>query len=222
MMKDKVIDLVNQGKTQKEIAKIIGTATHNITAICKELNIGSRRSENRTDEQIQAIRSKYSENGSKIATAKHFGISRMTVHKYVKDMTPKRDTCEDLVRSLNNSGMTRKQIEKATGLTSRTVRKYTDKDIKQPKIKMTKKKEVKAVQPMVERYELIGKGISKGVKEVKTTLREGRNDGVTVSFRYNDEYSSKSATIYVKDGVSTANAAKRWCERNGKTLIGVL
>lgn len=218
-MKEKVIELVNQGKTQKEIAKIIGTATHKITAICKELNIGSRRAENRTEEQIQAIRSKYAENGSKIATANHFGISRMTVHKYVKDMQTKRDTCEDLVRSLSKSGLTRKQIEKATGLTSRTIRKYTPKD---KKIKMTKKKEVKAVQPMVERYELIGKGISKGVKEVKTTLREGRNDGVTVSFRYKDEYSNKPATIYVKDGVNPEFAANRWCERNGKILINVL
>lgn len=219
MMKEKVIELVNQGKTQKEIAKIIGTATRNITAICKELNIGVRRSKNRTYEQIQAIRSKYAENGSKVATASHFGISRMTVHKYVKDMIPKRDTCEPIVKQLSAHGMTRKQIEKATGLTSRTIRKYTPKD---KKIKMTKKKEVKDVQPMVERYELIGKGISKGVKEVKTTLRESRNDGVTVSFRYKDEYSNKPATIYVKDGVSAEFAANRWCQRNGKTLIGVL
>lgn len=85
-----------------------------------------------------------------------------------------------------------------------------------------KKKKVDAPQPMVDRYANLQKGLEKGVKEIVTTLRDDRDQGYTNSFKYKDEYSTKPITIFVKDGASREESAKRWCEKNKKTFVNLI
>lgn len=85
-----------------------------------------------------------------------------------------------------------------------------------------KKKKVDAPQPMVDRYANLQKGLEKGVKEIVTTVRDDRDEGYTNSFKYKDEYSTKPITIFVKDGASREESAKRWCEKNKKTFVNLI
>lgn len=161
---------------------------------------------------------KMRQNGASVTDiAKKFNVSTSTISNICKGIG-KRPTNEPIIRSLSAQGLTRMEIVNKTGLNYRTVARYTERDPKKLKI-MPKKKEVKAVQPMVDRYANLQKGLEKGVKEVVTSVRADRDQGVTNSFRYKDEFSSKPITIYVKDGLGREESALRWCEKNGKEFV---
>lgn len=166
---------------------------------------------------------KMREAGSSIAEiANKFKVSTSTISNICKGIG-KRVTNEPIIRSLSAQGLTRMEIVHKTGLNYRTVARYTERDPKKPKtVKMPKKKEVKAVQPMVDRYANLQKGLEKGVKEVVTSVRADRDQGVTNSFKYKDEFSNKTATIYVKDGLGREESALRWCEKNNKTFVNLI
>jgi len=196
-MVERIKDLLKQGKSHREVAKEVGTATHKVTAIAKEYGIGTRRSDNITPEQIKLIREKYIETKSKKLTGEFLGISRMTVYKYVKDLPNERPP-------------------------KRIVEKKVKVKAVKPKLKiMKKKKEVKAVKPMVERYELIGKGLEQGVTTLEVKLNPNRDAGEKNKFKYRDAYGVKEITIYVRDGVTREESAHRWCKKFGVNLVGL-
>lgn len=163
------------------------------------------------------------QNGSSVTDiANKFKVSTSTISNICKGIG-KRTTNEPIIRSLSAQGLTRMEIVHKTGLNYRTVARYTNRDPNKPKtVKMPKKKEIKAVQPMVDRYANLQKGLEKGVKEVVTSVRADRDQGVTNSFRYKDDFSSKPITIYVKDGLGREESALRWCEKNGKTFVNLI
>src|SRR5690606_19035920 len=150
-MVERIKELLKQGKSHREVAKHVETATHKVTDIAKKYRLGARRGDNITPEQIKLIREKYIETKSKKLTGEFFGISRITVYKYVKDLPNERPP-----------------------------KRVVEKKVKQPKlkvIKMKKKKEVKPVQPMLDRYELIGKGLEQGVTTLEVKLNPNRDAG---------------------------------------------
>src|SRR5690606_25211840 len=192
-MVERIKELLKEGKSHREVAKNVGTATHKVTEIAKEYGLGARRGDNITPEQIELIRKKYIETKSKKLTGEFFGISRITVYKYVKDLPNERPP-----------------------------KRVVEKKVKKPKlkvIKMKKKKEVKSVQPMVDRYELIGKGLEQGVTTLEVKLNPNRDAGEKNSFRYKDEYVTKDVTIYVRDGASREESANRWCKKFDKKFV---
>src|SRR5690606_15443617 len=193
-MVERIKELLKEGKSHREVAKEVGTATHKVTEIAKEYGIGARRGDNITPEQIELIRKKYLETKSKKLTGEFFGISRMTVYKYVKDLPNERPP--------------KRVVEKKV-------------KVKQPKLKVIKmkKKEVKSVQPMVDRYELIGKGLEQGVTTLEVKLNPNRDAGEKNRFKYRDAYGVKEITIYVRDGVTREESANRWCKKFGVNLV---
>jgi|SRR5690606_311133 len=196
-MVERIKELLKEGKSHREVAKNVGTATHKVTAIAKEYGLGARRGDNITPEQIKLIREKYIETKSKKLTGEFFGISRITVYKYVKDLPNERPP-------------------------KRVVEKKVKVKAVKPKlkiIKMKKKKEVKAVKPMVERYELIGKGLEQGVTTLEVKLNPNRDAGEKNKFKYRDAYGVKEVTIYVRDGVTREESANRWCKKFGKKFV---
>lgn len=195
-MVERIKELLNAGKSHRYVAKEVGTATHKVTAIAKEYGLGARRGDNITPEQIELIRKKYIETKSKKLTGEFFGISRMTVYKYVKDLPNERPP-------------------------KRVVEKKVKVKAVKPKLKVIKmkKKEVKSVQPMVERYELIGKGLEQGVTTLEVKLNPNRDAGEKNTFRYKDEYVTKDVTIYVRDGVTREESANRWCKKFNKKFV---
>src|SRR5690606_33767658 len=159
-MVERIKELLKEGKSHREVAKNVGTATHKVTAIAKEYGLGARRGDNITPEQIKLIREKYIETKSKKLTGEFFGISRITVYKYVKDLPNERPP-------------------------KRVVEKKVKVKAVKPKLKVMKsKKEVKAVQPMVDRYELIGKGLEQGSTTLEVKLNPNRDAGEKNTFRY--------------------------------------
>src|SRR5690606_17578314 len=91
-MVERIKELLKEGKSHREVAKEVGTATDKVTENAKEYGLGTRRSDNITPEQNELIRKKYIETKSKKVTGECLGISRITVYKYVKDLPNERTT----------------------------------------------------------------------------------------------------------------------------------
>lgn len=97
-MKEKIIELVMDGITYKEISKLLGCSLSTISYHCKKLNIKSRNTmEKMDDEKKDLINRLYSSGLSSLKISSMLGISKTTVLKYIKNLRKTKMT-EDEVR----------------------------------------------------------------------------------------------------------------------------
>ena len=86
-MSEKIIELVKQGKTFKEIKKELGCALSTIAYHCKKEGIVSKNITKKTDEEtIQKINELYQSGLTCIQVAKELGVSKTTVLKYLENV----------------------------------------------------------------------------------------------------------------------------------------
>jgi len=97
-MKEKIIELVKQGKTFKEIMSELGCSSSTISYFCKKEGIVSKNITKKTDNDvIDKINDLYESGLSCTQVAKELGVCKKTVLKYIKNIR-NRNLTEDELR----------------------------------------------------------------------------------------------------------------------------
>lgn len=96
-MKEKIIELVNQGKTFKEIISELGCSSSTISYFCKKEGIVSKNITKKTDNDvIDKINDVYESGLTCTQVAKELGVSKATVLKYIKKIRKNKLTEDEL------------------------------------------------------------------------------------------------------------------------------
>lgn len=90
-MKEKIIELVKQGKTYKEIKKELGCALSTIAYHCKKEDIINENMIKKIDsDTIHKINELYQSGLTSIQVSKELGIAKSTVLKYIENVRKKK------------------------------------------------------------------------------------------------------------------------------------
>lgn len=96
-MKEKILKLVNNGLTYKQIQKELGCALSTISYHCKNNGIESKHTQKKlSDETIKKIKELYNELRSSNKVAKMMNLSKTTVLKYIDVFEREELTDEEL------------------------------------------------------------------------------------------------------------------------------
>lgn len=96
-MKEKILELVSEGLTYKQIQKELDCAISTISYHCKKNGIESKHTQKKlSDETIKKIKDLYSELKSSNKVAKIMGLSKATVLKYIDVFEPVKLTEEEV------------------------------------------------------------------------------------------------------------------------------
>ena len=86
-MKERILELVNQGKTYKDIKKELGCALSTIAYYCKKMGIVSKNITNKIkNEVVEKINELYDSGMTCIEVSKELNISKTTVLKYIRNI----------------------------------------------------------------------------------------------------------------------------------------
>lgn len=218
-MKEKVKELHKQGLTFREIGAKLGISHSKAFRYFHGKRVVSGRVNVDVSLKVKEMRS----DGMKLQDiADSVGVSIFKVHTILGNTGHLDTVNKNNIQRLSDMGFRRIEIAKKLGLNLRTVAKYTEVDKKEPKMKTIKTKKVKAVEPIIERYERLGKGYEKGMTEIEVKLNPNRDAGEKNKFKYRDSYGVKEVTIYVRDGVTREESANRWCNKFGVNLVGLV
>ena len=95
-MKDKILKLVKEGLTYKEIQKELGCSMSTISYHCKNNNIMSKNKINRLDDEtILEIKKLYKELRSSLKVSKILNISKLSVLKYCDEIFYREKVTDD-------------------------------------------------------------------------------------------------------------------------------
>lgn len=96
-MKERILKLVQDGLTYKQIKKELGCSLSTISYHCKNSNIESKHTQKKlNDVEIKKIKDLYEETKSCIKVAKILGLSKSTVLKYINVFDKEKLSDEEL------------------------------------------------------------------------------------------------------------------------------
>lgn len=220
--RQRCIELRKSGMKIKDICKEVGLCEAVVISYTSFLNLRLNREPERRNEIIRLAKLGFDSN----IIALNMGIKKSSVYhvlyKYgVRSSRWEYDNTEQMqaCKGLFIDGYSNEEISMMTGLRFSEVKKYTRgcKAIK-PKVMKTKKKEVKATPLAIDQRAMLGQGISAGVYTKEVKMRDNRDDGRLVAFKYSDltDKPCVSASIRVRDEVSDEVAVERWAKKNNK------
>lgn len=237
---DRIREMRLRGVMNKDIAKELGISIATVSKYASDLprvkvDLGGR---------LKTVVAMVKSGLSVAEIVEKTGLSRWTVYNYIAQSGLKANwdrrfegesvaTCKGLYMD----GYSKRQISEITGLTMLTVNQYVKgvkppfqerkpkpKTVKQP-VKKTKqtiikpKIRTKPVKPSaIEQRMVVGKGISPGVYDTEVVIRESRDEGKLVTFKYSDltDTPRVAISIRVKDDISDEEAVERWAKKHGK------
>ena len=86
-MKERILELVNQGKTYKDIKEELGCALSTIAYYCKKMGIVSKNITNKIEKEVvEKINELYDSGMTCIEVSKELNISKTTVLKYIRNI----------------------------------------------------------------------------------------------------------------------------------------
>lgn len=155
---------------------------------------------------------------------RELGCSIHTINKYCRGYRGEPNENKQLVICLRMDGYYLDEVVSITGLARQTVIQYSDGhkfvSRKTKKLKVMKKKKVKATTTQIEQRDMLGKGVEAGVYSTAVKLREDRDEGRLIRVYYRGlGFEKLNIQVRVRDGVGCDEAGMRWCKKFGRSFL---